>query len=73
MNLNKRFAIVISFSLVCGFLSGCSAGPRYDVILRGGTIYDGSGDTPYVGDLAIEGDMIAALGDIGDARARARD
>ena len=69
MNLNKRFALVILFSLVCGFLSGCTAGPRYDVILRGGTIYDGSGDKPYVGDVAIDGDMIAALGDIGDASA----
>jgi N-acyl-D-amino-acid deacylase len=33
----------------------------YDVILRNGTIYDGSGGDPFPGDLAISGDTIAAL------------
>jgi N-acyl-D-amino-acid deacylase len=33
-----------------------------DVIIRGGTIYDGSGSPPYVGDVAIQGDSIAAVG-----------
>jgi len=31
------------------------------LILRGGTIYDGSGDAPFVGDVAIEGDRIVAI------------
>src|SRR5579864_2499377 len=30
--------------------------------LRGGTIYDGSGDAPFVGDVAIRGDRIAYVG-----------
>ncbi len=34
----------------------------YSLILRGGTIYDGSGDAPYVGDVAIQGERIAAVG-----------
>jgi N-acyl-D-amino-acid deacylase len=33
----------------------------YDVVIRGGTIYDGSGGAPYAGDVAIEGDRIAAV------------
>jgi N-acyl-D-amino-acid deacylase len=33
----------------------------YTLILRGGTIYDGSGREPFVGDVAIEGDRIAAV------------
>ena len=39
------------------------AGPpvTYDVVIRGGTIYDGSGGAPYAGDVAIEGDRIAAV------------
>ena len=41
----------------------------YDVILRGGTIYDGSGEKSYTGDVAISGDMIAAIGDVGDSSA----
>ena len=36
--------------------------PAYDVVIRGGTIYDGSGGTPYVGDLLINGDKIVAVG-----------
>jgi N-acyl-D-amino-acid deacylase len=36
--------------------------PVYDVILRGGTIYDGSGGAPFVGDVAIRGDRIAYVG-----------
>jgi len=43
----------------------------YDLILRGGTIYDGSGEEPYVGDVAFNGDEIAALGDLGNATAAA--
>ena len=36
--------------------------PVYDVVIRGGTIYDGSGGTPYVGDVLINGDRIVAVG-----------
>jgi N-acyl-D-amino-acid deacylase len=36
--------------------------PTYDVVIRGGTIYDGSGGAPYKGDVAIRGDRIAAIG-----------
>jgi N-acyl-D-amino-acid deacylase len=35
-----------------------------DVLIRGGTIYDGTGKPPTVGDLAIRGDRIVALGDL---------
>jgi len=53
--------------LAVGLLSACAAPVHYDVILRNGTIYDGSGSTPYVGDLAINGEQIAAIGDLGRA------
>ncbi len=36
----------------------------YDVIIRGGTIYDGSGKPPVVGDVAIKDDRIVAVGKI---------
>ena len=47
---------------------GCVAEPEYSFVLRGGTIYDGSGGEPFVGDVALEGDSIAAVGDLGRAR-----
>ena len=34
----------------------------HDVVIRGGTIYDGSGGTPFPGDVAIDGDRIARVG-----------
>src|SRR5690242_6417456 len=34
-----------------------------DVLLRGGTIIDGTGSPPHVGDLAIRGDRIVFIGD----------
>jgi N-acyl-D-amino-acid deacylase len=42
-----------------------TCGPRldYDVIIRHGTIYDGSGGAPYVTDVAIRADTIAAIGE----------
>jgi N-acyl-D-amino-acid deacylase len=42
----------------------------YDLVLRGGTIYDGSGGKPYAGDVAIQGDRIAAVGALGGAKGR---
>ena len=44
--------------------------PTYDVIIRNGTIYDGSGGTPFVGDVAITGDQIVRLESGRDARGR---
>ena len=35
---------------------------NYDVVLKGGTIVDGTRKTRYTGDLAIRGEQIAALG-----------
>jgi N-acyl-D-amino-acid deacylase len=42
----------------------------YDVLIRHGTIYDGSGQAPVIADVAIQGDRIAAIGLMPDARAR---
>jgi len=50
-------------------LAACTPPASYDVILRNGTVYDGSGGAPYVADVAIDSDAIAAIGDLDDARA----
>src|SRR5437762_9441921 len=44
---------------------------NYDLLIRNGTIYDGSGRAPVVGDVAINGDSIAAVGKLTDARGKA--
>jgi N-acyl-D-aspartate/D-glutamate deacylase len=43
---------------------------EFDVVLRGGRIYDGSGGAPYDADVAINGDRIVSIGDLGGARGR---
>lgn len=63
---------IIGFSLL---FAGCvqeqdSEPTEYDLVIRGGTLYDGSGDPGYIGDLAIAGDRIAAMGDIADSIGR---
>jgi N-acyl-D-amino-acid deacylase len=42
--------------------------PGYDVVIRGGTLYDGTGAPPLLADLAILNDRIAAIGDLGAVR-----
>ena len=51
-------ALLALFLLLLG---GFAPQSGYDLVIRGGTIYDGSGRQPYVGDVAIEGDRIAAM------------
>ena len=41
----------------------------YDLIIRGGTVVDGTGCEPYVADVAITGDTVVAVGtDLGEAQ-----
>jgi N-acyl-D-amino-acid deacylase len=42
--------------------AGAATGAQHDFIIRHGTIYDGSGKPPYVGDVAIDGDRITYVG-----------
>src|SRR3546814_15293986 len=39
---------------------------HYDVLIRGGTLYDGTGAPARTADVAITGDRIAAVGSIPD-------
>lgn len=45
---------------------------RYDILISGGTVYDGSGGAPFVGDVAISGARIAYVGPHAPRPARER-
>ena len=51
------------FLFIVLFLS-CSTQKDYDVIIRKGLVYDGSGNEPIQADVAISADTIAAIGDL---------
>lgn len=63
----RNFLIAL-ISLCLGTCAGSSRAPEYDVIIRGGTMYDGSGRTPEIADVAIKGNRIAAVGTLKEAR-----
>ncbi|HUD96287.1 MAG TPA: D-aminoacylase, partial [Woeseiaceae bacterium] len=73
VNPVRTCRLVALFACAAVFLTACSTGndgvDGYDVIVRGGMIYDGLGGQPYIGDVAITGDRIAALGDLAGASA----
>ena len=50
------------FSSCCSLSVG-RAQTRYDILLRNGIIYDGTGSKSYTGDVGINADTIAAIGD----------
>jgi N-acyl-D-amino-acid deacylase len=60
---------VRAFAL-CIALTALAAAPQYDVLLRGGLVYDGSGRAPKKADVALRGDRIARIGNLKRARAR---
>ena len=53
-------------------LAGLAAAPpaSFDVIIRGGTVYDGTGAPGRRTDVGLQGDTVAAVGDLSSASAR---
>src|SRR5574341_1623525 len=43
---------------------------QYDVIIRNGKIYDGSGSRPYTGDIAIHDQVIVEMGSLTHVRGK---
>lgn len=61
----------VGLIVIAGFFyHGITPEKRFDTIIRQGTIYDGSGNKPYVADIGIHADTIAAIGDLSDAVAK---
>jgi N-acyl-D-amino-acid deacylase len=66
----KMKHLVCAVALSAAFLAACTKAPRYDVVIRHGTIYDGTGAAGKVGDVALLDDRVAAVGDLGAERGR---
>ncbi len=55
--------------LLAMVLASCTPSPEYDVILRGGTVVDGTGLRRFEGDVGIRGGYVVAVGDLSDSGA----
>jgi len=71
-----RLPVGLPAALAIVLTAGCAATPPgsapgggYDLVVRGGTVYDGSGSQPVRADVGIRGDRIAAIGDLSKANA----
>jgi N-acyl-D-amino-acid deacylase len=66
--MNRRLSLAAALA---GFLATSAAPPpaAYSVLIHGGTIYDGSGGAPFVGDVALKGDKIVYVGPHAPGRA----
>nr|WKN35677.1 D-aminoacylase [Tunicatimonas sp. TK19036] len=60
----KHLLILVGWVL----LVSCSSPKQthYDVVIKNGIIYDGTGGTPYPGDIAIDGKKITYVGQLSD-------
>ena len=75
--MKKLFADLLLPLGLCLLVSSCASpmrgpgagGAVHDVVIQNGAIYDGSGDVPFVGTVAIRGDRISYLGPPAELRA----
>jgi N-acyl-D-amino-acid deacylase len=63
------FLVIVVLPWVMGLSRGRAA-DTHDVLIRGGTVYDGSGDAPQRADLGLRGDRIATVGNLAGATAK---
>src|SRR5688572_8903789 len=71
INLQKFIALMLILA-VSATVFAQRRGPEtasFDVIIKGGTVYDGSGRPPRRADVGIRGDRIAAIGNLSRATA----
>jgi N-acyl-D-amino-acid deacylase len=66
----NRAVFCLSAFLVISLPLFAQKPPKFDVIIKGGTVYDGTGAEPRRADLAIRRDRIAGVGDFKSAKAK---
>src|SRR5438270_5623304 len=67
-----RFSFLSFAILFCALMAAYGQAPTYDFIISGARVVDGTGSPWFYGDIAIQGDRIAAIGDLHNAQAKQR-
>jgi N-acyl-D-amino-acid deacylase len=68
-SLRNSLALFLALIVAAGALAQGPKPPTFDVIIRGGTVYDGTGGAPRRADVGIKGDRIATVGNLKSATA----
>ena len=63
----KPIKTLLLLALLLAFYN-CSEQKTFDVLIKNGQILDGSGNPSYIGDIGINADTIAAIGDLKNAQ-----
>jgi len=63
----RTWLCFLFFTVIIGGGQIASADAPFDIVIKGGTVYDGTGGEGHVTDVAIRGDRIAGLGDFAKA------
>ena len=66
----RNWLSYLFFSVVIGCGRIAAADAPFDIVIKGGTVYDGTGGEGHVTDVAIRGDRIAGVGDFAKASAK---
>src|SRR5438067_3478099 len=66
----RTWVCSLFFTVIIGGGQIASADAPFDIVIKGGTVYDGTGGEGHVTDVAIRGDRIAGVGDFAKASAK---
>ncbi len=65
-----RFIFYVVLSLAGFCIAARAQNESYDVVIQGGTVYDGTGGKPRKADVAIRGDRIVAIGKLKNTKVK---
>jgi len=68
MKIIFYLTLIVCLNVSLTFSQG-KASNDFDVIIRGGTVYDGTGSAPHRADVGIKGDVVSKIGDLSRAKA----
>lgn len=67
--MKRLFAVLLCCVLFPLSVFAQSSGQSFDVLIKGGTLYDGTGSAPRRADVGTKGDRIVAVGNLATAKA----
>src|SRR5437660_3743992 len=67
---SRSWVFIVAFLFLSWSARPSQAEEQFDVLIRGGSVYDGSGNPPRRADVGVRGDRIVAVGDLSQATAK---